>query len=133
MTPDETGPGNRGPRPDDPPPGANAEDPHEDGVLDLTANPYQVDVGGTEVPDASTEPKRVADRVKTIEEEQEKIRGRLAQWLTGATIVIAVLLVFGLATDLLTSGELKDGAAAILSPLVALAGTATGFYFGKRS
>jgi hypothetical protein len=46
---------------------------------------------------------------------------------------VALLLVIFTATNLLTSNEAKDLAAAVLSPVVAVTGTALGFYFGGRS
>jgi hypothetical protein len=36
------------------------------------------------------------------------------------------------AANLLTSDEAKDLAAAVLSPVIAVTGTALGFYFGGR-
>jgi amino acid permease len=47
--------------------------------------------------------------------------------------LVALLLVIFTATNLLTSNESKDLAAAVLSPVVAVTGTALGFYFGGRS
>lgn len=69
---------------------------------------------------------------RTIPERQEAIRGRLAQWLIMATILLMGFLTLSLAANWLNSDELKTSAAVVLSPLVALAGTAAGFYFGGK-
>jgi len=63
---------------------------------------------------------------------REKTRGLLALGLTLLLFSIALLLVIFTATDLLTSGETKDLAASVLSPVVAVTGTALGFYFGAH-
>jgi hypothetical protein len=59
-------------------------------------------------------------------------RGMLALGLTLLLFIIALLLVIFTATGLLTSGEAKDLAASVLSPVVAVTGTALGFYFGAH-
>jgi len=95
-----------------------------DEVLDLTA-----DQEDSELRDA---PRRVATSTKAIEEAQEKVRGRLAQWLTGAVGVLILFLAVAVAADWLDSEQVKSLAAVILSPLVGLAGSAAGFYFGQK-
>ncbi len=100
--------------------------------LDLIANPFQVDVAGGENLQARDRPGRVAVGSKTIDELQEKVRGRLAQGLIVATIVLIGFLALALAANWLNSDEVKTAAAVLLSPLVALAGSATGFYFGGK-
>jgi hypothetical protein len=64
---------------------------------------------------------------------REKTRRQLALILAVLLFLIAILLVVFTATDLLTSVQSKDLAAAVLSPVVAVTGTALGFYFGGRS
>jgi hypothetical protein len=105
---------------------------HPEHQLDLIANPFQVDVAGRENLRAHDSPVRVAVETKTIPERQEAVRGRLAQWLIMATILLMGFLTLALAANWLNSDELKTSAAVVLSPLVALAGTAAGFYFGGK-
>jgi membrane-bound ClpP family serine protease len=78
------------------------------------------------------EPKRVATSTKTIEEAQEKVRGRLAQWLTGAVVLLIFFLAGCVAAGWLNPNEVEKLAAVVLSPLIGLAGSAAGFYFGQR-
>lgn len=75
---------------------------------------------------------RVATSTKTIEEEQEKVRGRLAQWLVAAVVVLILFLAGAVAADWLTTEQVKSLSAVTLSPLIGLAGTAAGFYFGQK-
>ena len=63
---------------------------------------------------------------------REKTRGLLALGLTLLLFLIALLLVVCTAADWLTSTEAKDLAASVLSPVVAVTGTALGFYFGAH-
>ena len=93
-------------------------------VLDLTAGPKD--------PSLRDDPKRVATSTKTIDEAQEKVRGRLAQWLTGAVVVLILFLAVAVAATWLSTDDVKALAAVILSPLVGLAGSAAGFYFGQK-
>jgi formate/nitrite transporter FocA (FNT family) len=64
---------------------------------------------------------------------RERTRSRLALLLAGVVVALALLLVVFTATDLLSSNQAKDLAAAVLSPVIAVTGTALGFYFGGRS
>lgn len=93
-------------------------------VLDLTDE--QEDSG------RRAEPNRVAVSTETIKEAQEKIRGRLAQWLTAAVVGLILFLAAAVAAGWLSSEEVKSISAVILSPLVGLAGSAAGFYFGQK-
>jgi hypothetical protein len=63
---------------------------------------------------------------------REKTRRQLALILAALLFLIAIALVVFTATDLLSSNQAKDLAAAVLSPVVAVTGTALGFYFGGR-
>jgi hypothetical protein len=63
---------------------------------------------------------------------REKTRRQLALILAALVFGLALLLVIFTATDLLTSAQAKDLAAAVLSPVIAVTGTALGFYFGGR-
>jgi hypothetical protein len=66
-----------------------------------------------------------------LEERQERIRGRIAQ----ALIVLLYLIVlpsFFYLWWYKSLGDLKPLLELILAPIVALVGTATGFYFGGR-
>lgn len=121
-----------------PPPAADPtgspEPAHEEteAQLDLVSNPFQVDVEGGENRQVQQEPARLAVAAKTIETRQETVRGRLAQWLISASIALIAFLAVALAANWLNSDELKTAVAVLLSPLVALAGSATGFYFGGK-
>jgi len=64
---------------------------------------------------------------------REKTRSRLALILTVLVFLIAIMLVIFLGTNLLSADETKGLAAIVLSPIVAVTGTALGFYFGGRS
>jgi hypothetical protein len=115
--------------------GAPPISPGENGPeaqLDLVANPFQVDVEGGENRHAQQEPARLAVASKTIETRQETVRGRLAQWLVLASIVLIAFLAVAVAANWLNSDELKTSVAVLLSPLVALTGSAAGFYFGGK-
>lgn len=100
--------------------------------IDLIANPYLVDVD-REDQSRSTAPERVATKTKTIAEAQEAVRGRLAQWLTGGAVVLVFFFAVAAAAKWLSPDDVKTLAAVILSPLVGLAGSAAGFYFGQKS
>jgi|SRR5919197_1024308 hypothetical protein len=65
-------------------------------------------------------------------EVREKTRRQLALILAALLAIIALCLLTFVATNLLTDGEAKDLAAAVLSPIVAVTGTALGFYFGGQ-
>jgi len=67
------------------------------------------------------------------EPDREKIRGKIAQeliWLLIGIIVLSLILVLLFPGDL---EKIKTVLELILSPLFALVGTATGFYFGANS
>jgi hypothetical protein len=113
-----------------PPAPQGAGDP--EAQLDLVANPFQVNVEGGENRDAQQEPARLAVSAKTIETRQETVRGRLAQWLVLASIVLIAFLAVAVAANWLNADELKTSVAVLLSPLVALTGSAAGFYFGGK-
>ncbi len=101
--------------------------------LDLISNPYLVGPGGVEDLGRKQAPRAVAVKTKSIEERQEVVRGRLAQWLTVGTIALMFLFVVSVAADWMRPEEVKTMSAVILTPLVGLAGSAAGFYFGQRS
>jgi len=114
------------------PPPISPDEDEPEAQLDLVANPFQVDVEGGENTQAQQEPARLAVSAKTIETRQETVRGRLAQWLVLASIVLVAFLAVALAANWLNSDELKTSVAVLLSPLVALTGSAAGFYFGGK-
>jgi len=101
-----------------------SEEGDGDHLLDLTV--------AEEDPALRDDPSRVATETRTIDEAQEKVRGRLAQWLTGAVVVLVLFLAVGVAAGWLTPDEVEKVAAVMLSPLIGLAGSAAGFYFGQR-
>ena len=66
------------------------------------------------------------------EPDREKVRGRIAQGLTLAVALIAVLAVILLSTGVLDKDEV-DSLQAFFTPLITLSATALGFYFGGKS
>jgi hypothetical protein len=65
-----------------------------------------------------------------LEEVREKTRRNLALILAALLFIVAILLVSLTATGDLKVETTKDLAASVLSPVVAVTGTALGFYFG---
>jgi hypothetical protein len=72
---------------------------------------------------------RVSRRVD-LETVREETRSRLAQVLVALLVVVALSLVGLTAWGKLSIDQAKDLAGVVLSPLVAVTGTALGFYFG---
>jgi hypothetical protein len=101
--------------------------------LDLIQNPFLTGVGGVEDKSLKDDPRSVAVKTKTLAEKQELVRGRLAQWLTAGAIILIFLFAISVAADWMRPEEVKTLSAVILTPLVGLAGSAAGFYFGQRS
>jgi hypothetical protein len=64
---------------------------------------------------------------------REKTRRQLALLLAWLLAAVAVSLIACVAFNKLTDREAKDLAAAVLSPIVAVTGTALGFYFGGHA
>lgn len=95
-------------------------------ILDLTKEKKEDQAFGT----ASAV--RVATSTETIEKERERVRGRLAQWLVATVVVLILFLAVAVAASWLTTEQVKSLTAVILSPLIGLAGTAAGFYFGQK-
>lgn len=60
------------------------------------------------------------------------MRGRLAAALVSLVGVTVVFGFLGLAWHWATFAEIKELILTVLTPLVALAGTAVGFYFGVK-
>jgi hypothetical protein len=110
------------------------EDPNGERTvdLDLTKHPFLVEAGREEK-DRSPKTERVAVGAVSLNKEQEKVRGRLAQWLTAGALVLILFFAISVAADWMRPEEVKTLAAVILSPLIGLAGSAAGFYFGQRS
>jgi hypothetical protein len=67
------------------------------------------------------------------EPHRERMRGALAIGLVamlGGTILLGYIALWW---DWASASEVKDFLSVVMSPLVALAGSAVGFYFGGRS
>jgi hypothetical protein len=64
--------------------------------------------------------------------DREDARRRLAYGLLGLLTAVVVALLGASFADWISLAETKDLAAAILSPIVVLVGTALGFYFGGQ-
>jgi hypothetical protein len=65
-----------------------------------------------------------------LDEKREDTRRYLAIGLAILLAVVGILLIVLTATKALTLDEAKDLALTVYSPIVVLAGTALGFYFG---
>ena len=88
--------------------------------------------GGQKI-DLSAEADRLDYRASDLARDQEGARRRLAYSLIGLLALVVVLLLLGDFAHWIDVDEAKDLALAILSPVVVLAGTAIGFYFGGNN
>jgi hypothetical protein len=61
---------------------------------------------------------------------REKTRSKIALKLVWLLVLVAASLIGLTAGGLLTIDEAKDLAGAVLSPIIAVTGTALGFYYG---
>ncbi len=68
----------------------------------------------------------------TIEEKQEKTRGAIAGALVALLFIIIIASFAAVWLKVQTVAEVKALLEVILAPVVALVGSATGFYFGGR-
>jgi hypothetical protein len=89
-------------------------------VLDLTGDPP--------VPPGSALP---LERDYDPEPEREKVRGRIAQGLTLAVAVIAIMAFALVAWGSPTADQLER-LQVFFTPVITLCGTALGFYFGGK-
>ena len=87
-----------------------------------------------EEPASSVRPPRVLQVGATFDPlpRREKTRSWLAIGLVALLAAIALSLIGLTAAELLPESTTKDLVAGILSPLIALTGTALGFYFGGQ-
>jgi len=91
--------------------------------------------GGPGGPGSDVRPQqlmRVSGREIDLETVREKTRSRLAQLLVVLLVLVALSLIGLTAWGKLSIDEAKDLAGTVLSPLIAVTGTALGFYFGGR-
>jgi hypothetical protein len=96
----------------------------EEEVLDLSAE--------EPAPSPGPVPKPEVGAVWNPEPGRERIRGAIAVGLVILLASIAVGSIVLLATDALTLDEVEGLLTALFAPLLALAGTALGFYFGGQ-
>ena len=68
-----------------------------------------------------------------IEVSRERVRGVLAIFLLSLLGLVILSLLVAAIADWLTTTEVKDLLEPLITPLVALTGTALGFYFGRAS
>ena len=68
-----------------------------------------------------------------IEVSRERVRGVLAVTLLLLLGVVILSLLLAAIADWLTTTEVKDLLDPLITPLVALTGTALGFYFGRAA
>lgn len=68
-----------------------------------------------------------------IEVSRERVRGVLAIFLLSLLGLVILTLLLAAIADWLTTTEVKDLLEPLITPLVALAGTALGFYFGRAT
>jgi hypothetical protein len=77
-------------------------------------------------------PKPEVGAIWNPEPARERIRGAIAVGLVALLALIALGAIVLLATDTLSLDEVEGLLAAVFAPLLALAGTALGFYFGGQ-
>jgi hypothetical protein len=92
----------------------------EPGELDLTTEP--------ETPSTPAQP---VERPYDPSPARERVRGVIALGLTTAVVVLALLIVTLMAVNKLESDDVQT-LQLFFTPIVALSGTALGFYFGGR-
>ncbi len=68
-----------------------------------------------------------------IAKEQEKVRGLIAQALTLLLAVIILFAFITLWTSSSTFGDLEKLLTIVFGPVIALVGTAIGYYFGGKT
>lgn len=96
----------------------NQTAPQVETELDLTTEPPVT--GGQATP---------RERDYDPEPEREKVRARIAQGLTAAVLTISILAFVLVAKGALERDEVES-LQIFFTPLITLAGTALGFYFG---
>jgi len=94
-----------------------------DPVLDLTGEPPVGPTAGT-APALATTPYDPS-------QDREHLRGTLAKLLLALLTVVAIGPVVALIFDKIDVATLKDILAGVFTPLLAVFGTITGFYFGN--
>jgi len=92
-------------------------------VLDLTGEPPVGPTAGT-APALATTPYDPS-------QDREHLRGTLAKLLLALLTVVAIGPVVALIFDKIDAATLKDILAGVFTPLLAVFGTITGFYFGN--
>jgi hypothetical protein len=104
---------------------------HED-QEDEASEPQTLDL--TEGPIArGLSPHSFVSSPYNIDRDREQKRGLIALILVGLLAAVVLLSFAGLLTSRIELKDLKELLTVILSPLVALVGAATGFYFGEKS
>lgn len=68
-----------------------------------------------------------------VEQRREGARLAIALILLGLLALLTIASLCGLLANLIDARELKDVATALITPVVALVGAATGFYYGGRT
>jgi len=68
-----------------------------------------------------------------VEARREGARLAIALILLGLLALLTIASLCGLLANLINARELKDVATALITPVVALVGAATGFYYGGRT
>lgn len=92
---------------------------------DLTVRPHE------EAQSASLQNYQVKEY--SPDEDREKVRGNIAMGLVLLLAALILLSFVSLWLGLATSADLKSILELVFTPVVALVGSATGFYFGGRS
>ncbi len=98
--------------------------PEDSEVLDLAAE--------EPTPPPGPAPRPEVGAIWNPEPARERIRGAIAVGLVVLLALIAVGSIVLLATDALSLDEVEGLLTALFAPLLALAGTALGFYFGGQ-
>ncbi len=105
------------------------EDPGKTAEAEQT---IEVEKVGAPLPESLPSPPKSKSYTYDPTEDREKARGLIAQALVG---ILALIVLFAFLTMWLgsvKSEDLKDLLSVLMGPVAALAGSATGFYFGGK-
>jgi hypothetical protein len=108
------------------PPAAGPSGAESAGSLDLTASePTGAEKLPEDKPLAAVAP-------FNVELWHERVRTGVAITVIGAVIIESIILTIGFVTGHIDTNALSAATAAVITPLVGIAGTVLGFYFGTH-
>lgn len=128
------------------PPRRPEQEPADPGP-DTSALPRNLtEVGAPSATSSQALPRRPEREPYDPGQDREKVRGRIAEWLVGTLVgVVTIVVVLGLVLSIVCafrdscSTETEQIAIVrtivelVLTPLVALVGAVTGFYYGEKA